>query len=70
MHLLTITCLHNKAAIVTKMLIKSICLGVQPNSLTTYKLCIVCAKAGTSTIVTGFMKSDHNVTRTEIQIMP
>ena len=27
--LLAITCLHNKAAVVTKMLVKSICLGVQ-----------------------------------------
>ena len=29
MRLLTITCLHNKAAVVTKTLVKSICLGVQ-----------------------------------------
>ena len=29
MHLLTITCLHNKAAVVTKIFVKSICLGVQ-----------------------------------------
>ena len=29
MCLLTITCLHNKAAVVTKMLVKSICLGIQ-----------------------------------------
>ena len=29
MHLLTITCLHNKAAAVRKRLVKSICLGVR-----------------------------------------
>ena len=29
MSLLTITCLHNKAAVVTKTLVKSICLGAQ-----------------------------------------
>ena len=29
MHLLTITCLHSKATVVTKMLVKFICLHVQ-----------------------------------------
>ena len=29
LHLLTITCLRNKAAVVTKIFVKSICLGVQ-----------------------------------------
>ena len=29
MCLLTITCLHNKTAVVTKRLVKSVCLGVQ-----------------------------------------
>ena len=34
MHLLIITCLHNKAAVIIKMLVKSICLGVHFDSLT------------------------------------
>ena len=29
MYLLTTTCLHNETAVITKMVVKSICLGVQ-----------------------------------------
>ena len=35
--LLTITCLHNKAAVVIEMLVKSICLGVQYGQLDSLK---------------------------------
>ena len=34
MHLLTVTSLHNKAAVVTKMLVKSICLHYNSDGLT------------------------------------